>query len=323
MSALLCDIGKDDEVIMPSFTFSSTANAFILRGAVPVFIDIDPRTQNIDPGTIEAAITSRTKVIVPVHYAGVACDMDAIMAIAERHGLFVIEDAAQALLSRHRGRPLGTIGHLAALSFHDSKNVPAGEAGALLVNDPRFAARAEIIREKGTNRTQFLRGEIDKYTWMDVGSSFLPNEITAALLLAQLEQAEQATISRRAVWTRYFREFVDLEPEWCWLPKVPSYCEPNGHIFYLVLPRRELRDRFIDAMKRQGINALFHYVALHDSPAGSRFGRTVGTLKATKAADAGLVRLPIWSDMPDGVVDHVINAVRTWMRGSLYPRLPN
>lgn len=308
MAAILADLSPGDEVVMPSFTFTSSANAFVLRGAVPVFVDIEPGTQNIDPARLEAAITPRTRAVVPVHYAGISCDMDAICKIARRHDLIIIEDAAQAIQSRQDGAPVGTRGHLGAISFHDSKNVSAGEAGALIINDPRFVERAEIIREKGTNRSRFVRGEVDKYTWVDLGSSFLPSEITAAVLLAQLEEAEATTRARRAIWERYSLAFERIGDGRIGLPWLPRGAEPNGHIFYLIFGGLQERDRFIAGTRQKEVTTLFHYVPLHSSPAGQRFGRTHGSMEATLRAGQGLVRLPLWRGMTPEMVDHVIEA---------------
>ncbi|MEI8121200.1 MAG: dTDP-4-amino-4,6-dideoxygalactose transaminase [bacterium] len=316
MAALLADIKPGDEVIMPSFTFSSTANAFVLRGGIPVFVDIRPDTCNLDPDRIEAAITDRTRVIVPMHYAGVACEMEAILAIAEKHGLLVIEDAAQGVMSRYRGKSLGSLGHMAALSFHDTKNLGAGEGGALLINDPRFMARAEIIREKGTDRSRFVRGEVAKYSWVDVGSSFLPNALTEAFLWSQLEEAERITAMRLALWRRYHEAFADLEEAGRMRrPTVPRSCEINGHIYYLLLPCRDQRDAFIQTLSERGISAAFHYVPLHNSRAGRTFGRAAGDLENTIRVSDTLVRLPLWIGIePHGprVIQAVIDAVESW-----------
>ena len=295
MAALLLDLQPGDEVIMPSFTFVSTANAFVLRGAVPVFVDIRPDTLNIDENLIEAAITPRTRAICVVHYAGVGCEMDAIMAIAARHGLFVVEDAAQGILSTYKGRPLGGIGHLAALSFHETKNVISGEGGALLINDERFVERAEIIREKGTNRSKFFRGQVDKYTWVDVGSSYLPSEILAAFLAAQLEEADAITRDRLALWDRYYlwaerHEAAGLVRR----PVVPAHCTHNAHMFYLLLPDLKTRTRFIELMREHDIHPVFHYIPLHSAPAGRRFGRASGNLRVTDEISDRLVRMPFW-----------------------------
>jgi len=313
MCALLLDLQPGDEVIMPSFTFVSTANAFVLRGAVPVFVDIRPDTLNIDEALIEAAITPRTKAICVVHYAGVSCEMDAIMAIAQRHGLAVIEDAAQGIFSTYRGKPLGTFGALGALSFHETKNVISGEGGALLVNDEALEERAEIIREKGTNRSQFFRGQVDKYTWVDVGSSYLPGEIIAAFLAAQLEEADDIMRRRMALWDRYHAWAAPLEAQGMLRrPVVPAHCTHNAHMYYLLLPSLEARTRFIDSLKLQDIGAVFHYVPLHSSPAGQRYARVAGSMGVTDDISDRLVRLPLWvglDDRLDEVLDAATNAL--------------
>ena len=312
MAAILSGVGAGDEVIMPSFTFVSTANAFVLRGATPVFVDIRPDTLNIDETLIEAAITPRTKAIVPVHYAGVGCDMDAIMAIADRHDLLVIEDAAQGLMADYRGRPLGSIGHLAALSFHETKNIISGEGGALLINDARFADRAEIIWEKGTNRSQFFRGQVDKYTWVDLGSSYLPGEIVAAFLWAQMEEADAITTRRVDIWETYHRSFGDLEAAGkVRRPVVPDECLHNGHLYYLLLPSLASRTAFIERLVGQGVQPVFHYVPLHSSPFGRTVGRTVGDMTQTESISERLVRLPLWlglEEQQDAVIAEVIAA---------------
>jgi len=300
MAAILLDLEPGDEVIMPSFTFVSTANAFVLRGAVPVFVDIRPDTLNIDETLIEAAITPKTRAICVVHYAGVGCEMDAIMAIADRHGLVVIEDAAQGIMSRYQGKPLGSIGALAALSFHETKNVISGEGGALLINEDRFIERAEIIREKGTNRSRFFRGEVDKYTWVDVGSSYLPGDIVAAFLAAQLEQAEAITARRMAIWQRYCDWAAPFEASGhVRRPIVPAECVHNAHMFYLLLRDVETRTRFIGALKDAGIGAVFHYVPLHSSPAGQKFCRVAGPMAITDDVSDRLVRMPLWVGLED------------------------
>ncbi|WP_246660733.1 dTDP-4-amino-4,6-dideoxygalactose transaminase [Tardiphaga sp. vice154] len=310
MSAILAGLQAGDEVILPSFTFSSSANAIVLRGAVPVFVDIREDTLNIDERLIEAAITPRTRAIMVVHYAGVACAMDPIMAIASRHGLIVIEDAAQAILSSYRGRPLGSIGQTAALSFHETKNISSGEGGALLINDPAIVEKAEIIREKGTNRTAFARGEIQKYTWVDLGSSYLPSEIISAFLWSQLEIAEELTAQRIALWNRYHAHFAELENTGILRrPVVPEDVVSNGHIYYLLLPDQPKRDALIAALRAESINAVFHYIPLHSAPAGQRFGRTVGNLGRTDDLSARLVRLPLWIGLGDDV-DIVADAVK-------------
>jgi dTDP-4-amino-4,6-dideoxygalactose transaminase len=300
MAAILIDLKTDDEVIMPSYTFVSTANAFVLRGAVPVFIDIREDTLNIDEKLIEAAITEKTKAIVVVHYAGVACEMDAIMALAEKHNLFVIEDAAQGVMSEYKGRPLGSIGHLAAYSFHETKNVISGEGGTLLINDERFAERAEIIWEKGTNRSSFFRGEVDKYTWVDVGSSFLPGELIAAFLWAQLEHADEITSRRLKIWDSYHHAFASLQATGLVRrPIIPDECRHNAHMYYLLLNSAEERSELISRLKSEGVLSVFHYVPLHLAPAGIKYCRTHGSLAITETLSDRLVRLPLWPGMED------------------------
>jgi dTDP-4-amino-4,6-dideoxygalactose transaminase len=312
MSALLAGIGSGDEVIMPSFTFVSTANAFVLRGATPVFVDVRPDTLNLDERLIEPAITARTKAIVAVHYSGIACDMDAILKIAARHGLLVIEDAAQALLSTYRGRPLGTFGQLGALSFHETKNVTSGEGGALLVNDPQYVERAEIIWEKGTNRSKFFRGQVDKYTWVDLGSSYLPSEVTAAFLWAQFEEADAFTAARLRIWHRYHESFAGLEADGLLRrPIVPDQATHNAHLYYLLFPDLAARTAALSSLNGAGVNAVFHYIPLHGSPAGRRYGRTCGSMKHTDAAGDRLLRLPLWAGMTDEDVATVVEAVRS------------
>ncbi len=300
MAAILADIQPGDEVIMPSYTFVSTANAFVLRGGVPVFVDIRPDTLNIDETKIEAAITPRTKAIAPVHYAGVACEMDAIMDIAQRHNLLVIEDAAQAVMSTYKGKTLGTIGHLGAYSFHETKNIISGEGGALLVNEERFAERAEIIREKGTNRSQFFRGQVDKYTWVDVGSSYLPGEVIAAFLWAQMEEAESITRNRLDIWHRYHQAFAGLEETGkLRRPIIPDGSQHNAHMYYILLESLEKRTEVIAHLKEKNVNAVFHYVPLHSSPAGKKYARSNGELRHTNNLSDRLLRLPLWVDMDD------------------------
>lgn len=308
MAALLLELQPGDEVIMPSFTFVSTANAFVLRGAVPVFVDIRADTLNIDEDLVEAAVTPRTKAICVVHYAGVGCEMDAIMAIAQRHGLAVVEDAAQGIFSTYRGRPLGSIGAFGALSFHETKNVISGEGGALLVNDPAYVERAEIIREKGTNRSRFFRGQVDKYTWVEVGSSYLPSEILAAFLAAQLEEAEDITRRRLAIWDRYHAWAEPLERRGILRrPIVPAHCVHNAHMYYLLLPSLGQRTAFIDGLKQRGVGAVFHYIPLHSSPAGLRYGRSAGELPVTDSTSDRLVRLPLWAGLEEHM-DEVLAA---------------
>lgn len=295
MAAILADIQPGDEVIMPSYTFVSTANAFVLRGGVPVFVDIRLDTLNIDETRIEAAITPRTKAIVPVHYAGVGCEMDVIMDIARRHNLLVIEDAAQGIMSSYKGRALGSIGHMAALSFHETKNIISGEGGALLVNDDRFIERAEIIREKGTNRSQFFRGHVDKYTWVDIGSSYLPGEIIAAFLWAQMEEAETITQKRLGIWQRYHDALASLETLGrVRRPVVPDGCQHNAHMYYILLETLQMRTALISKLKENGIYTVFHYVPLHSSPAGRKYGRVNGEMTNTEAVADRLLRLPLW-----------------------------
>jgi len=313
MAAILADIQAGDEIIMPSYTFVSTANAFVLRGAVPVFVDIRPDTLNIDETLIEAAITPRTRAIVAVHYAGVACEMAAIMAIAQRHQLLVIEDAAQAVMSRYRGQALGTIGDFGAYSFHETKNIICGEGGALLINRPRFGERAEIVREKGTNRGQFFRGQVDKYTWVDIGSSYLPGEVTAAFLWAQMEEAEPITRQRLAIWAQYHQGFAELEHSGkIRRPVVPQDCEHNAHMYYLLLDSLETRSGLIAHLKTQGIGAVFHYVPLHTSPAGQQFGRAHGELTHTLDLADRLLRLPLWIGVEDRI-EEIIALVQHYL----------
>jgi dTDP-4-amino-4,6-dideoxygalactose transaminase len=312
MGALLADIHAGDEVIMPSYTFVSTANAFVLRGGVPVFVDIRPDTLNIDETLIEAAITSLTKAIVPVHYAGVACEMDVIMDIAKRHNLLVIEDAAQGVMSNYKGRPLGSIGHLGAYSFHETKNIIAGEGGALLVNDVCFTERAEIIREKGTNRSQFFRGQVDKYTWVDVGSSYLIGEVIAAFLWAQMQEAEAITEKRLAIWKQYNDALAPLESAGVLRrPIIPEGCRHNAHMYYVILESLEKRIELIDYLKEHGVNTVFHYVPLHSSPAGQRYGRVNGTMINTDSLSDRLLRLPLWVEMGQREHDTVIHALNS------------
>lgn len=303
LAAILAGIGPGDEVVMPSYTFASTANAFVLRGAMPVFVDIRPDTLNIDERLIEAALTPRTRAIVPVHYAGVACEMDTIMAIAEAHGLMVIEDAAQGMMARYKGRALGSIGQLGCLSFHETKNIMCGEGGALLVNDPKLIARAEIVREKGTNRSQFFRGEVDRYTWCEMGSSFLPGELSAAFLCAQLEAAEDITAQRLATWARYHDALAEAEAAGLLRrPVVPEACRHNAHMYYVLARSPAQRTETIAAMRAGGVGPVFHYVPLHSSPAGRRHGRCSGPMTHTDALSARLLRLPLWIGVDERAV---------------------
>jgi dTDP-4-amino-4,6-dideoxygalactose transaminase len=322
MAALLIDIQPGDEVIMSSFTFVSTANPFVLRGAKVKFVDIRPDTMNIDESLIETAITDKTKAIVVMHYAGVACDMNKVMALAEKHGLWVVEDAAQCTLAYYRDQHLGSIGHLGTLSFHDTKNIQCGEGGALLINDPELWRRAEILREKGTNRAAFLRGEIDKYTWVDRGSSYLPSELNAAFLYAQLEQAEVVTAKRRMLWQQYYELFQPMaEQGLLEIPQLPEEARHNGHIFYIKLADIEHRQQVIDQLKKEGIYTVFHYVPLHSARAGRQFGEFVGEDIYTTRESARLLRLPMYYSLDLDKVDQVKSKIAEIIVGS--PLLAN
>ena len=316
LAALLLDLKPGDEAIMPSFTFVSTANAVVLRGATPVFVDVRPDTLNLDERQIERHITSRTRLIVPVHYAGVGCEMDAIGTIAERHGLAVVEDNAHGLFGKYRGRPLGTFGTLATQSFHETKNFTCGEGGALLVNDDRYAARAEILREKGTDRARFFRGQVDKYSWVDVGSSYVVSDVLAAFLYGQLEQWELVQARRRRLW-----EYYDLHlAEWALaqnvrLPMVPQHCEQAFHMFYLLVPSLAYRQAFIEHLKQRGILAVFHYQPLHLSTMGQRFGGTPGACPVAEDVSDRLVRLPFFNDLTPSDQARVVDAVRGFAFG--------
>lgn len=315
MAALLLDLAPGDEVILPSFTFVSTANAFVLRGAVPVFVDIRADTLNLDENLIEAAITPRTRVIVVVHYAGVACEMDAILELARRHGLAVVEDAAQGVMASYKGRALGAIGELGAYSFHETKNVISGEGGCLLVNRPELAARAEIIREKGTDRSRFFRGEVDKYTWQDLGSSFLPGELTAAFLSAQLEEAAAITARRLAAWQYYHARIAALETAGrLRRPIVPPDCKHNGHLYYVLLADGIDRDQVLADFRQQDVWPMFHYVPLHSSPAGQRFGRSAGELPVTDRVARQLIRLPLWTGISEAQQERVVDLLDRVLR---------
>jgi dTDP-4-amino-4,6-dideoxygalactose transaminase len=312
LAAILIDIQPGDEVIMPSYTFVSTANAFVLRGAKIVFVDIRPDTMNIDETLIESAITKKTKAIVPVHYAGVGCEMDVIMDIAKRYGLFVVEDAAQGMMSSYKGKALGTIGHLGAFSFHETKNYSSGgEGGLLIINDDRFKQRAEIIREKGTNRSQFFRGMVDKYQWVDVGSSYLPSELQAAYLWAQLESAVKINVTRLKVWHKYLSELATLETSgFIELPTIPESCIQNAHMFYLKVSNLDERSELIEYLKKHDIMAAFHYVPLHSASAGSRFGSFHGQDNYTTPESERLIRLPLWYGMTEQEQNQVISAIK-------------
>lgn len=313
LATRLAGVGPGDEVILPSFTFTSSANAIVLAGGVPVFVDVREDTLNIDESLIHHAITSRTKAIMPVHYAGVGCQMEPICALAEQAGLAVIEDAAQGLMASYRGRELGSIGHMGAISFHETKNVTSGEGGALLLNRERFVERAEIIREKGTNRSKFFRGEVDKYSWVDVGSSYVISELNAAYLWAQLQHAERITSRRLDIWGQYHDAFASVEAGgFLRRPIIADGCVHNAHMYYLLLPTSRQRDQLLRHLNGHGVNAVFHYVPLHSSPAGIRFGRS-GDLPVTDDISGRLLRLPIWPDMSDADVRYVASEVNDWL----------
>jgi dTDP-4-amino-4,6-dideoxygalactose transaminase len=312
MAAILLDIKEGDEIIMPSYTFVSTANAFVLRGAKIVFVDIRPDTMNIDETKIEQAITNKTKAIVPVHYAGVACEMDTIMDIANRHNLFVIEDAAQAIMSTYKGKTLGTIGHMGTFSFHETKNITsAGEGGLLIINDENFIDRAEIVREKGTNRNQFFRGMVDKYSWVDIGSSYLMNDVSAAYLWGQLEKIENIQKDRLKSWNKYYNGLKELEQKRLLeLPKIPSDCQNNAHIFYIKVKNLKQRTSLIRHLKENGICAVFHYVPLHSSPAGVKFGRFDGIDAFTTKESERIIRLPIYYRLDDDKLEYILKTIK-------------
>ncbi len=323
MAMLVAGIGAGDEVIVPSYTFPTTAGAVALRGARPVFVDIRPDTLNLDEDLLEQAITSSTRAIVPVHYAGVACEMDAILALAERHRLVVIEDAAQGIGAAYRDRPLGALGDLGCLSFHETKNLTCGEGGALLVNRSDWVARAEILQEKGTNRSQFLRGQVDKYTWVDLGSSFLTSEINAAFLWAQIEHADEIFARRMAIWNTYNERFAALEERGLLRrPTIPAHCAHNAHMFHLLLPTRGARDRFIKRLAARRVEAHFHYIPLHSSSAGRRFGRAAGELPVTDRISDTLVRLPLFIAMSTEDVERVCLAVERALTPAPRPQRP-
>ena len=318
LCSLLIHLKVGDEVIMPSFTFVSTANAFVLRGATPVFIDIRSDTLNIDENLIEEAITARTKAIVVVHYAGVSCEMDAILNIAAKYSLYVIEDAAHAIYSRYKDRPLGSIGNLGTLSFHETKNIISGEGGALLVNDDNFIAPAEIYRQKGTDRSKFVRGEVSKYTWQDLGSSFLPSEITASFLYAQLESVKNITDARLAIWNYYHNGLNKLEIQGVLRrPIIPKECLHNGHMYYILLPDNINRSEIINFLKYKNIDTVFHYIPLDSSPGGVRFGKVVGKLNNTSRIARQILRLPFWIGISKAEQDRVINALEDGIKKQL------
>ena len=317
MAAILINIKAGDEVIMPSYTFTSTANAFVLRGAKIVFIDIRPDTMNIDETKIESAITSKTKAIVPVHYAGVSCEMDCIMEIANRYNLYVIEDAAQCMMSKYKNKSLGTIGHLATYSFHESKNyTSAGEGGLLIINDKRFENEAEILREKGTNRSQFIKGMVDKYTWEGLGSNYLMNDINAAYLWGNLEKANEINLSRINIWQKYYNELKHYEDKKLMeLPNIPNGCVHNAHMFYLKLKDIHIRNKFIQYLKQNDIKSVFHYIPLHSSPAGKKFCRFNGEDNFTTTESERLLRLPMYTGLEDKQLSKITNDIKNFNIG--------
>lgn len=313
MAAILLDLKVGDEVIMPSYTFVSTANAFVLRGAVPVFVDIRPDTLNIDENLIEQAITPKTKAICVVHYAGVACEIDKILDIAKRHNLYVVEDAAQALGSFYKGKPLGTIGDIGCFSFHETKNIISGEGGAIIINNDKFIERAEIIREKGTNRSKFFRGQVDKYTWVDIGSSYLPSDMIAAFLYSQLENMDKINAKRLEIWHKYdefFRQFDGIIRR----PICPAECNHNAHMYYLLFNNLDMRTKFIDFMKKNDILTVFHYIPLHSAPAGQKYCRTFENMVVTDNVSDTLVRLPIYYELDDNKINYILDKFKLFMR---------
>jgi dTDP-4-amino-4,6-dideoxygalactose transaminase len=315
MAGILASLSPGDEVIVPDFAFVSSANAFALLGAVPVFVDIDPHTLNIDPDAIVASITDRTRAIVVIHYGGIACDMERIQQIAESNDILLIEDAAHSISATYNGQALGSFGHLAAFSFHETKNVQCGEGGALLVNNPSLVNRAEIIQEKGTNRSGFFRGEVDKYTWQDTGSSYLLSEVAAAFLWAQLEHTETITRERRMIWDEYYAACEELETTGLLRrPVVPAGCVHSGHLFYILLPTEKMRDRTLNDLANQGVHAVFHYVPLHSSPGGRRFGKLGGPVPVTEDAAGRLLRLPLWAKMGKDRTQYIIDTLNKIVR---------
>ena len=316
MAAILLDIKEGDEVIMPSYTFVSTANAFVLRGATIVFVDIRPDTMNIDETKIEHAITDKTKVIVPVHYAGVGCEMDTIMDIASRYDLFVVEDAAQGMMSSYKGKALGTIGHLGTFSFHETKNyTSAGEGGLLIINDERFVERAEIIREKGTNRSQFFRGMVDKYSWVDVGSSYLMNDVSAAYLWGNLEKADEINNNRSKSWQAYYTQLKELEEKaYISLPSIPKECDQNAHMFYIKVEDIQIRTQLLEHLKQNDILSVFHYVPLHSAPAGLKFGRFDGEDRWTTKESERLIRLPMYYGLEESTLEYITSSIKSFYR---------
>lgn len=315
LAALLLDIQPGDEVIMPAYTFVSTADAFVLRGATAVFVDINPKTMNIDENLIEDAITEKTKAIVPVHYAGVSCEMDKIMEIAKKHNLYVVEDAAQGVMSTYKGKALGTIGDYGCYSFHETKNYSMGEGGALLIRDGKNAELAEIIREKGTNRSKFFRGQIDKYTWVEAGSSYLPSDMNAAYLWAQLQKADEINENRLQSWNRYYEGLKDLEEAGkIELPYIPEYCEHNAHMFYIKAKDLEERSALISYLKENGVTAVFHYIPLHTAPAGKEYGRFHGEDKYTTKESERIIRLPMYYELDEQDAKKVMDLIHTFYK---------
>jgi dTDP-4-amino-4,6-dideoxygalactose transaminase len=318
LAAIMCNLSVDDEVIMPSYTFVSTANAFVLQKAKPVFVDIRPDTLNIDEKLIEAAITPKTKVIVPVHYAGVACEMDTIINIAKKYNLLVVEDAAQAFCSQYKDKPLGTIGDMGCFSFHETKNIMSGEGGCFVTNNPDFSERAEIIREKGTNRSKFFRGQVDKYTWVDVGSSYLPSDLIGAYLYSTLNISEKIQQKRISLWERYNVAFEEYEKKGLIRrPFIPKECTNNAHMYYILFNSLEERTDFIKYLKDNNILSVFHYIPLHSSPAGRKFGRYVGTMDITNKVSDTLVRLPMYFDLTEDEQDYIIDKITQYFRGRI------
>lgn len=315
MCALLLNIGPGDEVIMPSYTFVSTANAFVLRGATPVFVDIRPDTLNIDESLLEEHITNKTKAIVVVHYAGVSCDMDSVLSVSKKYDIPIIEDAAQGINSFYKGKSLGSIGSFGCLSFHETKNVISGEGGALLINDDKYAQRAEIIREKGTNRSMFFKGLVDKYTWCDIGSSYLPGELVAAFLWAQLQNASDITSKRLEIWNRYHSLLEQFETaDLLRRPIVPNDCQTNAHIYYVILKSQEVRDSVLHALNQDGIGAVFHYIPLHSSPAGKTYGKTKHPMANTDELSGRLLRLPLWVGLQEGQQTYIVERLASALK---------
>ena len=318
MAAILCDIQAGDEVIIPSYTFCSTANAFVQRGAKIVFVDIRPDTMNIDETKIEDAVTSKTKVIVPVHYAGISCEMNTIMKIAKKHNIFVVEDAAQGVMSSYKGKALGTIGDFGCYSFHETKNYSMGEGGAIVINNPQYIERAEIIREKGTNRSQFWRGQVDKYTWIEYGSSFLPSELNAAYLWGQLEIADEINNDRLTSWNEYYQNLTELEKKGCIeLPVIPSDCVHNAHMFYIKVKDIEERTRLIEFLKHKDVGAVFHYVPLHSAPAGKKYGIFAGQDLYTTKESERLLRLPMYYGLSKIDIANIVIEIQNFYKYSL------